>query len=90
MSLKEEPGENVDKITTKMGAKIRILEGANRFPADIGQIVCKALMSCSVIPFALEFTQLYNEFEKKPKKHTYTTLFRMASASYRSNMDRNM
>ena len=72
MSLRDEPGENVEKFTAKMVDKISRLEGANRLPADIGQIMCKALMAFSVQTFALQFSQMFNDFELHPKKYDYT------------------
>jgi hypothetical protein len=90
MRLKDEPGEDVNSFTTKMVTKIRRLEGAKRLPPDLGQIMATALMDCSVDTFRLQFTQVFNKTEGAPAKYTYQEIVNMATASYRTALDRKI
>ena len=90
MRLRQEAGENVNTFTSTMMAKIRRLEGANRLPHDLGQIMARALMDCSVESFRMQFTHIYNEFEINPKKYKYQVIINLATSSYKSCLDNKM
>jgi hypothetical protein len=90
MRLKSEPGENVETFTSKMMSKIRRLEGANRLPRDLGQIMATSLMDCSVETFRLHFMQVFNELEVDSSKYTYQQIINVATTRYRTALDRHL
>ena len=90
MRLRQEGGENVNTFTSMMMAKIHWLEGANQLPHNLGQIMARALMDCSVESFRMKFTHVYNDFEINPKKYKYQEIINLATSSYRSCLDNKM
>lgn len=84
MSIKNEPGQNVETFADKVSDMARLIDGTAQSPNDLNTIVASTFMGSSTLQFEIDIGQMYKECDDVTMNGpTWQSIILAAKTTYR-------